>query len=130
MTASNPFKGHIDDLRKHGAEIVEHPKAATARQPDGKRKAFAIVPLDDDWGYQAARAAGRGFGIVLYTLSVQRMTGRGDVPITANVLRRCGLDRRTRQATIYRLVEAGLATVEHRGNKHQGCPLLTLHRRP
>jgi hypothetical protein len=129
VTANNPFKNSIDDLRRAGAEIVEHPKVATARKPDGKQKAFAIVPLDDDWGYQAVKVAGSGFGIVLYTLSVQRMTGKGEVPITATIMRRCGVTRKIRWGAINRLVKAGLATVKYRGSKHQGCPLLTLVRK-
>ena len=90
-----------------------------------KRKKFVVVPLDNDWGYRAITTAGRGAAIVLYALFVQTTTGRGDVPITAALLRRLGITRKLRWATINRLVRAGLATVRHRG-RYCGCPLLTL----
>jgi hypothetical protein len=100
--------------------------AKPARGPKlTRRKAFAIIPLENDWGYQALTIAERGAAIVAHVLYIQRTTGRGDVPITASVLRRCGLDRRTRTLTIDRLVEAGIGTVKRRG-KSRGCPLLTL----
>jgi hypothetical protein len=126
----NPFKNNIDSLRRHAAEILEDPEVATARQPEAKRKSFALVPLDDGWGYKAVLVAGKGAGIVLYALSIQHMTGKGDVPITASVLQRCGVTRKTRLNTISRLVKAGLATVRYRGSKHRGCPLLTLLCKP
>jgi hypothetical protein len=127
VTKPNPFE-NLDELRRQGAELLEFPTAKTTatRQP-AKRKTFAIVPLGDDWGYRAFKIAGSGSGIVLYALHVHRMTGKGDVAITATVLKRCGLSRKARLNTINRLVKAGLATVRYRGSKHRGCPLLTLN---
>jgi hypothetical protein len=123
---NNPFRNNIEDLRRGGAQVREIP-AVTATRKSTRRGKFVIVPLDEDWGYRVVTAAGRGAGIVLHTLYVQRMTGKGDVAVTATVLQRCGIDRKLRTRTIERLVKAGYATVRYRGNKYQGCPLLTLH---
>jgi hypothetical protein len=90
-----------------------------------KRKKFVIVPLTNDWGYRAMTTAGRGAAIVLHALYVQKTTGRGDVPITAALLRRLGITRKLRWLTIERLVKAKLATCRYRG-KFCGAPLLTL----
>jgi hypothetical protein len=90
-----------------------------------RRKKFVVVPLDNDWGYRAMATAGRGAAIVLHALYVQKTAGRGDVPITAALLRRHGISRKLRWSTIKRLVRAGLATVRYRG-KFRGCPLVTL----
>jgi hypothetical protein len=90
-----------------------------------RHKAFAIVPLENDWGYRAATAAGRGAAIVLYALYRHR-TGATEVPITAAVLKQCGITPKRRAITIKRLVESGFATARYRGNKFRGCPLLTL----
>jgi hypothetical protein len=109
-----------DPLDKIG-DIKPAPRKAA------RRKNFAIVPLDDDWGYRAMTAAGRGAAIVLYVLREQRSReywGNG-IPITAAMLRRFGISRDTRIATIDRLVEGGFATVRQRG-KNRGCPWLTL----
>ena len=72
---------------------------------------------------------GKGAPIVLYALHMQRMTGHGEVAITAAVLKeKCGgIDRKTRNRTLAALEAAGFATVRRRGKKFQGCPLLTLH---
>jgi hypothetical protein len=88
-------------------------------------KNFAIVPLDDGWGYRAVTAAGRGAAIVLYALYKHR-TGVAEVPITAAVLEQCGISRKRRALTIQKLVKLGLATARYRGSKPRGCPLLTL----
>jgi hypothetical protein len=109
---------------RHGKKIAVE-TLDTGVKPATKRKKFAVVPLTDDWGYRAMTVAGRGAAIVVHALYVQRSTGHGDVPITPDVLRRCGISRRQRWATINRLVKEGLATVRHRG-KFRGSPLLTL----
>jgi hypothetical protein len=93
---------------------------------DMRRKKFAMVPLDDNWGYRAMTVAGRGAGIILYALYMQRSKSLSEVPITAEILRRCGITRHTRVETINRLVKAGMADVRYRGS-NRGCPLLTLH---
>jgi len=110
--------GDDDDL------VGEAPAAPGKKSRKGQQ--FAIVPLDDDWGYRAAAAAGAGFGIVLYALRKARLRdGYAEVPITAAVCQRLGITRQTRWRVIDRLVKAGFATVRHRG-KFRGCPLLTL----
>jgi hypothetical protein len=112
------FQGDDDDL----ADMALTAPGKKSR----KGRQFAIVPLDDDWGYRAVTAAGRGAAIVLYALHKQRTGNRNaEVPITAAVCQRFGIDRETRKRTLDRLVEAGLATVRSRG-KFRGCPLLTL----
>ena len=98
------------------------PKKSRAR---ASHKDFAIVSLDDGWGYRVMTAAGRGAAIALYAIFVQRTKGTKEVPITAAVLDRCGVTRKMRTLTINRLVRSGLATVRYRG-KFRGCPLLTL----
>jgi hypothetical protein len=99
-------------------------EAAAPKKRERRRK-FAVVPLEGDWGYRAATTAGHGAAIVLYALYKQR-TGVSEVPITAAVLKQCGISRKMRALTIKRLVETGFATTRHRGNKFCGCPLLTL----
>lgn len=123
MTKNNPFKDKIENLRRDA--VVEFPAVKAACKPI-KHKNFVVVPLNDDWGYRVMTVAGRGAGIVLHVLYVQITTGQVDVPVTAAVLRRCGVDRDTRTRTIDRLVKAGFATVRRRG-KFRGCPLLTLY---
>jgi hypothetical protein len=97
----------------------------TAKTKRKQYKNFAIVPLDSDWGYRAMTIAGHGAAIVLYALYKQR-AGASEVPITATVLKQCGISRKMRALTIKRLVESGFATARYRGNKFCGCPLLTL----
>jgi hypothetical protein len=112
---------------KRGKLIAVETLPADEAKPKSKRKKFARVPLENDWwGCRAATVAERGAAIVLYAVYMQRTTGRGDVPITAALLRRWGVARKTRTRTINRLVVAGFATVKHRG-KFRGCPLLTLN---
>lgn len=106
------------------AELAPLQKKAKAPAPRAKN--FVIVPLDDDWGYQAVTAAGRGAALVLYALYKQRTGTPTNVPITAAVLKRYGVSRKVRAQTIKKLVELGFATVRYRGNKFRGCPLLTL----
>jgi hypothetical protein len=101
------------------------PALAAVPKRRERHKNFAIVPLDDNWGYQAATAAGNGAAIILYALYRQR-TGTLEVPITAAVLKQCGLSRKMRTRTIEKLVKLGFATARYRGNKFCGCPLLTL----
>src|SRR5262249_657201 len=88
---------------------------------------FAHVPLP--WGYRVFAIARRGAPIVLYALHMQRMTGHGEVAITAAVLKeKCGgIDRKTRNRTLNALEAAGFATIRRRGKKFQGCALLTMH---
>ena len=88
---------------------MEFPQEPTKRRNKAPKKArrFAYVPLHDDWGYRAMSLAGSGAGIVLHALYVQRTTGKGEVPITATVLRRCD-SRPARTRTLQRLVKAGL----------------------
>ena len=126
MSTDNPFKG-LESLR-HGAAVVEFPqdKAKKSAKPATKGRKFAYVPLEGNWGYRIMRLAGVGGGIVLHALYVQRTTGKGDVPITAETLNRCGISKSTRTRTLQRLVKAGMATVHYRGPR-RGCPLLTLH---
>ena len=112
----------MDDWAKR--RLAELQTAAPAKRK--KSKLFVIVPLDDDWGYRAATAAGRGAAIVLYALYKRRTGTPTDVPITAAVLKRCGVSRKRRAQTIKKLVELGFATVRYRGSKFCGCPLLTL----
>jgi hypothetical protein len=105
---------------------VEEPITGNApAKQTARHKAFAIVPLDDDWGYRAVTAAGRGAAIVLYALYKQR-TGVTEVPITAAVLKQCGIQPKRRALAIKKLVESGFATARYHGNKFRGCPLLTL----
>jgi hypothetical protein len=113
-----------DDLADDVGPVPRKPR----RKASSKRKNFAIVPLNDDWGYRAVTAAKEGAAIVLYVLREQRAREyRSDgIPITAAMLRRFGISLRVRNATIDRLVAAGFATVRRRG-KHRGCPLLTLN---
>jgi hypothetical protein len=120
----NPFED-LESLRNDGdsTNIVEFPKVKKTKKP---RKNFAHVPLQEGWGYRVLTVAGSGAGIVAHALKVQRTTGKGDVPITAELLRKCGIYRCTRGRTLRRLVKAGMATVRYRG-KGRGCPLLTLH---
>jgi hypothetical protein len=101
----NPFRD-LDALRQ-SAEVVDFPQGKT-RKPKtaSKTRKFAIVPLEGNWGYRVMTLAGAGAGIVLHALYVQRATGKGDVPITAEVLRRCGIPRSTRIRTLQRLVQA------------------------
>jgi hypothetical protein len=110
-----------------GDPLDEIGEFRAAPKKAAKRKNFAIVPLDDDWGYQALSAAGRGAAIVVYVLREQRAREyRGDgIPITAAMLRRFGISPETRAAAIKRLVAGGFATVRQRG-RNRGCPLLTL----
>jgi hypothetical protein len=112
-------------ITRHGRRFEVETLDTGIRSRLAKRKKFVVVPLGNDWGYRAMTTAGRGAAIVLHALYVQKTTGRGDVPITAALLRRLGITRKLRWFTINRLVEAGLATVRHRG-KFCGCPLLTL----
>ena len=129
MSKDNPFKD-MASLRR-GAEIVAFPQEKTKKlaKPATKSRRFALVPLDGNWGYRAMKLAGAGGGIVLHALYIQRTTGKGDVPITAEVLRRCKISRPARARAIRRLVEGGFASVRYRGQR-RGCPLLTLHLRP
>jgi hypothetical protein len=103
-----------------------HARAPKKRQAS-KLLRFAHVPLP--WGYRVFAVAGKGAPIVLYALHMQRMTGQGDVGITAAVLKeKCGgIDRKTRNRTLKALEAAGFATVRRRGKKFQGCALLTMH---
>lgn len=71
------------------AELAPLQKKAKAPAPRAKN--FVIVPLDDDWGYQAVTAAGRGAALVLYALYKQRTGTPTNVPITAAVLKLRGL---------------------------------------
>ena len=129
MTKHNPFKD-LESLRR-GAEVVAFPQEKTNNPVKSatKSRRFAFVPLDGNWGYRAMKLAGAGGGIVLHALYIQRTTGKGNVPITAEVLRRCGISRPARTRTLQRLVKAGLASVLYRGQR-RGCPLLTLHLPP
>jgi len=111
----------------HTQKLAElHARAPKKRQAN-KSLRFAHVPLP--WGFRVFAVAGKGAPIVLYALHMQRMTGRGDVAITAAVLKdKCGgIDRKTRNRTLNALEAAGFATVRRRGKQFQGCPLLTLH---
>jgi hypothetical protein len=112
-------------ITRHGRRFEVETLDTGIRPRLPKRKKFAIIPLDKDWGYRAMTAAGRGAAIVLHALFIQKTTERGDVPITAALLRRLGITRKLRGSTINRLVGAGLATVRYRG-RFRGCPLLTL----
>jgi hypothetical protein len=114
------------DAKASGVKKAGNEKAKiNAPLKQTARKNFAIVPLKDDWGYRALTVAERGAAIVAYALYIQRATGKGDVPITAALLRRCGIGQKVRMQTINRLVAAGFATSRRRG-KNRGCPLLTL----
>jgi hypothetical protein len=109
----------------HTQKLAElHARAPKKRQAN-KSLRFAHVPLP--WGYRVFAVAGRGTPIVLYALQQQKITGRGDVKITAKLLKEWGLNRKTRGQTLKALEVAGFATVQRRGKKFQGCPLLTLH---
>jgi hypothetical protein len=129
MSKDNPFKD-LESLRRD-AEVVSFPQEKTKKsaKPATKSRKFAYVPLEGNWGYRVMRLAGVGGGIVLHALYVQRTTGRGDVPITAEMLNRCGISKNTRTRTLQRLVRAGVATVRYRG-RSRGCPLLTLRMPP
>jgi hypothetical protein len=129
MTKDNPFKD-LESLRG-GAEVVAFPREKTKKpvKPATKSQRFAFVPLAGNWGYRAMKLAGAGGGIILHALYIQRTTGKGDVPITAEVLRRCGISRPARARALHRLVKAGFASVRYRGQR-RGCPLLTLHLPP
>jgi hypothetical protein len=111
---------------RRGRRIAVETLPMDDAKPKSKQKKFARVPLDDDWGCRAATVAERGAAIVLYAVYMQRTTGRGDVPITAALLRRWGINQKIRTRTINRLVAAGFATVKRRG-KFRGCPLLTMN---
>jgi hypothetical protein len=129
MSKDNPFKGTLDSLRE-GAEVVEfRPEKAAKPHRKAKGRKFAYVPLDGNWGYRVIVLAGSGAAIVVHALFVQRTTGKGDVPITAELLRCWGIHRSTRCRTLQRLERAGVATVRYRGQR-RGCPLLTLHMPP
>ena len=111
----------------HTQKLAElHARAPKKRQAN-KSLRFAHVPLP--WGYRVFAVAGKGAPIVLYALHMQKMTGHGEVAITAAVLKeKCGgIDRKTRNRTLNDLGAAGFATVRRRGKKFQGCPLLTMH---
>jgi hypothetical protein len=129
MSKDNPFKD-LESLRR-GAEVVAFWQEKTTKpvKSTTKSRKFSFVPLDGNWGYRAMKLAGAGGGIVLHALYIQRTTGKGDVPITAEVLRRCGISRPARARTLQRLVKAGFASVRYRGQR-RGCPLLTLHLPP
>jgi hypothetical protein len=125
VSKDNPFKGTLDSLRQD-AEVVEFPQEKAKKPGRVKGRKFAYVPLDGDWGYRVMVLAKTGAVIVLHALFVQRTTGKGDVPITAVLLRRWGIHRKTRSRTLQRLARAGVATIRYRG-RGRGCPLLTLH---
>jgi hypothetical protein len=112
-------------MTRHGGRFEVETLDTHIRPRLPSRKKFAIIPLDNDWGYRAMSVAGRGAAIVLHALYIQKTTGRGDVPITAALLRRLRITRKLRWMTIKRLEAAGMATVRYRG-KFRGCPLLTL----
>jgi hypothetical protein len=126
VSKDNPFRGTLDSLRQEAAEVVEFPPEKAKKPRRAKGRMFAFIPLDGDWGYQVMTLAGSGAAIVVHALFVQRTTGRGDVPITAELLRRWGVHRMTRSRTLRRLAHAGVANVRYRG-RGRGCPLLTLH---
>jgi hypothetical protein len=87
---------------------------------------YVNVPLP--WGFRVLAIAGRGAPIVLHALREQKLHGgRGDVKITAALIKQWGISRGTRRNTLNRLEAAGEATVRYRGSKFQGCPLLTMH---
>ena len=113
-------------VMRHDRRIEVETLDTGVKPRKARRKKFAVVPLEDDWGYRAMTIAGAGAAIVVHTLYVQKSTGRGDVPITPAVLQRCEIGRRQRWATINRLVKAGLATVRYRGRLRGSSPLLTL----
>jgi hypothetical protein len=125
MSKDNPFKGTLDSLRR-SAEVVEFPQEKATKSSKAKGRKFAYVPLDGGWGYRVMVLAGSGAAIVVHALFIQRTTGKGDVPITAELLRRWGIYRSTRGRTLRQLERAGVATVRYRG-RGRGCPLLTLH---
>jgi hypothetical protein len=129
MNKDNPFKD-LENLQR-GAAVVKFSQEKTKKavKPATKSRKFAYVPLEGNWGYRVIRLAGAGGGIVLHALYIQRVTGKGDVPITAETLNRCGVSKNTRTRMLGRLVKAGLATVRYRGRR-QGCPLLTLRTPP
>jgi hypothetical protein len=111
----------------HQRKLAElHARAPKKRQVN-KSLRFAHVPLP--WGYRVFAIAGKGAPIVLYALHMQKMTGHGEIAITAAVLKeKCGgIDRKTRNRTLNDLEAAGFATVRRRGKKFQGCALLTMH---
>jgi hypothetical protein len=114
----------MDDWAKQ--RLAELEARAPVKRRAAKAKKYANVPLTDDWGYRAMTVAGRGAAIVVHALYVQGSTGRGDVPITPAVLRRCGIGRKQRFKTIDRLVKEGLATVRYRGKLRGSSPLLTM----
>jgi hypothetical protein len=119
-------RNKASSLQITGLELEESlQQQRRTRQRRSKSKSFAIVPLDSGWGYQAITVAGRGAAIVLYALFKQRAGTETEIPITATVLKQCGVTRKMRTLTIDRLVQSGLATVRYRG-KFRGCPLLTL----
>jgi hypothetical protein len=95
VSKNNPFKGTLDSLRQ-GAEVVEFPQEKATKPSKTKGRKFAYVPLDGNWGYRVMTLAGSGAAIVLHALFVQRTTGKADVPITAELLRRWGIHRKTR----------------------------------
>jgi hypothetical protein len=119
----------LDRLFGVGDDLAgEAPATPPGNKQTRKERDFAIVPLDGDWGYRAVTVAGAGAAIVLYAIRKGRLrdgNGYVEVPITAAVCERLGINRKTRGRAIDRLVEAGFATVRRRG-KFQGCPLLTL----
>jgi hypothetical protein len=114
---------------------IQLPPGATSerrvewRSPKPSRsptKRFAYLPLENDWGLHVLSIAGDGAAIVAYALWRQLTYKEVDIPITANVARRCGISRRVRTSALDRLEKGGVATVRRRG-KFRGCPLLTLH---
>ena len=110
------MRSRASSLQISGHELEESlQQQRKARQRRSKSKSFAIVPLDNDWGYQAVTVAGYGAAIVLYALFKQRAGMETEIPITAAVLRQCGVTRRMRTLTINRLVQSGLARVRYRG---------------
>jgi hypothetical protein len=118
------YPGEANASSGLGKSNAAKPKRSrdSAKSPEAKK--FAYVPLDNDWGYRVLTIAGRGAGIVAHALYVQRTTGKGDVPITAELMQRCGIRREVRWRALRRLVAAGVATVRH-APSGRGGPLLT-----
>jgi hypothetical protein len=113
--------------KKDGDDEAPKPKSTRRQQQCSATPPYVAVTLDDDWGYRALTAAGKGAAILVYAISEQqRPRGpRSEVPITAAVLRRLGISRKIRTAAIAGLVNGGFVQASYRG-KYRGCPLITV----
>jgi hypothetical protein len=125
VTGGNPFKGNIDGLRQHGAEMLgeQHMAATKAGHKAARRNAEPFDKFPRWWTLRMKDASVGAFKIALLLLHLDWKSGGRPFVVSDAAAEDRGVGHRRKVSAVLELESLGIIRVERR---HKKSSLITV----